>query len=520
MLGSVIDGGALFLSRLVSTRRHSGTGERLYVADQFPISAGTGAGILNDPGEPPPAMEKKAARVDVRPYQNLSTAYSDPDVVRMKYLQGMARMFSTPASCIDRLVGRLRLHTPIFSMEDKKAAPEQSAIDAATRLWKYPDPSGDQGWREWISFCERSMQEVDGVAILLEQNNFGEPFGLKPLDPATILINPNKYGDTPFVEDEENAAYRQVIRHGTVQLFTRDDLWFAKRNPLPGRLYGESPTERAAAVIVGGIFEVLRENRHLEQNQRKLIGIQAPKDTQKPGEFREVVEQIEARLNSSEGGLVKVVPLPNTTGVHEFEGIIFDLERSETRRRDVAYAYGLNPAPLVRDNNRGTSSEQSKDEDFVHADILDSWEKEITWLTNVILGTDFLKCTLATEEKTDELKRAQAQKAQVQSFVRRPSELRKDDGIDEWEAPDLDRAALGMAPEPEDEEVDDDDPENKDPLDEQDDGDDKDDDDDDGKVAAKAKKRLTPGRRLLAKVLAQDQAARETEIMQAMSEGS
>lgn len=333
-----------FINRLVN-------GVRYVVADVAPDT-------WFGPGQPTfPVTNDESARGRRFDYQVGVNIQLQPRIetgISFAELRAMADAHDITRACIETRKDQV-VRTPWeIRMKDKKAKPNEKAIEQARNLMLRPD-----GVKPFITYVREVIEEVIVIDALTAEprlNGKGELCRIDLISGSTIKPVLDADGRIPLPPDP---AYQQVLHGVPTANFSTDQLVYFMRNPRVHKIYGFSVVEQT----------ILRVNTALRRDIKTLqyytdgnvpAGIYLAPPDWKADQIAELSSYFDSKLAGNTAAQNKVIFLAGGTGTQFIETRKVDLKDGfdEWLARVTCFLHSIPPTALVNQTNRATAQQQ------------------------------------------------------------------------------------------------------------------------------------------------------------------
>jgi hypothetical protein len=235
-------------------------------------------------------------------------------------------------------------------------------IEELNDFFQSPDHVHD--FQTWLRMLLHDMFTIDAPSIYCWKKRNGKPHRLDVLDGATLQILVDDAGRIP---DPPNPAFAQIIKGLPMVEFTRDEILYAPRNPLPyAPIYGFSPVQQIALRMVSMIRKELYVfDQWTEGNVPDLI-MGAP-ETYTPGQIADLQSLFDTLLSGN---------LANRTRMRVIPGGVKPLLAKGTARI-ICFAFSIPPTSFVSMMNRATSQQLQDEADSEGLYPLMQWARAL-----------------------------------------------------------------------------------------------------------------------------------------------
>lgn len=310
-----------------------------------------------------------------------------------------------------------------------------------SRLFEYPDSEND--WGSWARPLLEDMLVIDAPCVLKRFDKKGALYELRVMKGKmfTRLIDENGYTPQP-----PNPAYTQLWWGAPAIQLTTKQLLYKPRNivtraSVSSSLYGASPVEQSAPWIEVGMARLAWQMMFYAKGSVPDMLQVVPRGVQP-----NVIEEASMVMNSQlAGNLAKRRQIVYAQGFTEDgkDQILFPKIGAlsdpfdELIIRWLCFAFGTSPQRLMRMMGTRNAGEQ---QEAAEMEGLLPW---VNWLTGFInwiiqkdLGLTEYEIIFATSQEADQVKRAQADKSDVDSGIISRNEARENRGLDPDPSPE------------------------------------------------------------------------------------
>ena len=318
------------------------------------------------PGEPQRSIVPEGTEPRAWQYPALWNTYTDPGSAKTRESGGIS--FGDLRALANQVHVRAAIETVknaqckkewIFTV---KPTPGERSTDATLRAAQEPRvlevteffecPDGEHDMAEWLRLLLENMLVIDAATLYNVQTNAGKPYELEVFDGTTIFPLLAEDGRTPRPPEP---AYQQWLYGMPGEKFTRDEMMYSPRNPMPGRALGFAPVEQLCLHI----------NIALRKDLQRLMSYT---DGNVPAGLLPMPEQWTPRdietwwtsftlfVKGLPENLVKLIPIPGGTGTPVFPSLETNKDQwEESWIRLVCFAFDISVSSLVREMNRATA---------------------------------------------------------------------------------------------------------------------------------------------------------------------
>ena len=356
---------------------------------------------------------------------NIRTKPRDTENVSFGQLRGLADSYDLLRLIIETRKDQLCGTAWTIAPKDLKQPRDQACDDLET-FFQYPDRQHD--WNTWLRMWLEDLLVLDAVTLYPRMTKGGQIYSLDPMDGSTIKRVIDATGRTPLPPDP---AYQQVLKGLPAVDYSADELIYFIRNPRTHKLYGYSQVEQIITTVNIALRQQLMQLQYFTEGNvpEALIGV--PESWQ-PDQIRQFQQYWDSILegNTAERRHAKFVP-----GGLKFQATRTDQhlkdEFDEWLARVCCYAFGVEPTPFIKAQNRATASTQRQQ---ALAEGLGPMRKTVSGLMNYIIAKYWnrpdLQFTWNDEDSTDPLEKAQIDQIYLTIKVKTPDEVRADLGMD------------------------------------------------------------------------------------------
>ena len=315
-------------------------------------------------------------------------------------------------------------------------------------------PDGEHDWASWVREWLEYVYTIDAASVYVRRARSGKPLQFRVIDGAFITRLVDEWGYTPTAPDP---AYQQLWS-GTPSTvggipfvnLTTDQLVYRPRNIVPRNtvssfLYGMSVTEQNAQEIQIGqerlnfvlayyttgtipdAMHIVPPNvspDQLQASQKALTAEMSGQPFKRSGFIKMIQGFVDRAQAGSSGGDQFIFPK---------EKLLSD-PFDELHIRKVFYAVGVSPQRILKQMNRASSqtSQESADEEGTMPVAL-SVAGMVNWIIAKIfnLGFNSYELTFDAQKELDIVKRATADKSDVDAGIVTRDEARAARGLDE-----------------------------------------------------------------------------------------
>lgn len=329
----------------------------------------------------------------------------------------------------------------------KREAGDKNIVQLS-RLFEYPDRESD--WSSWLRPLLEDMLVPDAATILKERAVNGAISALRVIRGKMITRYVDENGFTPR---PPNPAYAQDWWGMPFLNLTTEQLLYKPRNIVTrefasSNLYGCSPTEALAPWINFGIQRLMFQTAFYTAGSIPDAMMVVPK-----GIGPDKIEEASMVLNSQLSGQLN--KRRNMSYVQGFtddgkDQVLFPKSEALTDETDeylvniLCYGYGQSPSRLRKMMNRATAESSQT------ASVQEGTLPMVDWLRkcviNPMIQMDFglydYEITFDTENELDIVKRAQADKSDVDSGIIKRNEARESRGLDPDPSPEANELTI------------------------------------------------------------------------------
>jgi len=237
-------------------------------------------------------------------------------------------------------------------------------VDEIRRFVQRPDPLAG---RLWPQVCGQMVEEIlvtDALTILPRMNLGGELIALEMLDGATIIPLVDDRGRPPLPPQK---AYSQVV-YGAIETsmsrrieglrdYTSTDLLYLPRNPRVDVPYGWSPVEGLIFAINLAIRQDLYDLSYFTDGNVPDGGFWALSETVTPEQLESMQEKLDALSVGRDDVRAGYMRLMYDGTYVSTKGRQWLYENKEWLARQIAWNFGVSPAPVAKQMNRSTSEQ-------------------------------------------------------------------------------------------------------------------------------------------------------------------
>jgi SPP1 gp7 family putative phage head morphogenesis protein len=356
---------------------------------------------------------------------NLRTKPRDTESVTYDQLRGLADSYDLLRLIIETRKDQLTGTSWNVSPKDLKQ-PRDATCDEIERFLQYPDRQHD--WSTWLRMWLEDMLVLDAVTIYPRMTKGGDIFALEPMDGSTIKRVIDETGRTPLPPDP---AYQQVLKGLPAVDYSADELVYFVRNARTHKLYGYSPVEQIITTVNIALRRQLTQLNYFTEGNvpEALIGVP---ETWQPDQIRQFQQYWDSMLegNLAERSHAKFIP----------GGLKFQSTRSDQHLKDefdewlarvCCYAFGVEPTPFIKAQNRATAGTQRTQ---ALSEGLGPMRKTVQSVMNRMIakywGRPDIGFMWNDEDSTNPLEQAQINQIYLTTKVKTPDEVRADIGLD------------------------------------------------------------------------------------------
>lgn len=371
---------------------------------------------------------------------NLQRSPKVGEGITFKQLRQLSRSLDIMRAIIETRKDQVGKQTGQFRL---KAEPDEVAqsrmqrtqkdprIASLNQFMQYPDKEHD--FATWTRMLMEEMLVLDAPAIWMRPNLIGELHSLRVMDGSTIKRVVDETGATPTPDMiwqdgpggtvKVGTAY-QLITKGLISAeFTTDELIYMPRNPSADRIYGYSPVEQVATIVLIGLRRMDFQLKAYTHGNMPMALIRCP-ETWTGEQIRKAQIWFDNLLEGKSEKRSKAIFIPNAEPVFPQAEVLKD-EFDEWIARVIAYVFGVPPTPFIKQMNRATADNSSS------AAAEEGEIPGLTWIktvfdfwVNMKLGWMDIEWTWDDEEDENQLDQAKIDQIYCSIKVDAPSEIR------------------------------------------------------------------------------------------------
>lgn len=311
-----------------------------------------GPGKPLSPAAPPQDVAGRAFDYPLSWNTNTTPRRFEP--ISFQDLRNLAQSFELLRMCIETRKDQLsKLTWSVMPRLGPGEKHRKSPDERCRRVEKFlRRPDGVHDWSQWVRIFAEDMFVIDAATLYRRRDRAGRPYGLEPVDGATIIPLIDASGRRPLAP---SPAYQQVLKGMPAINYTTDELTYAVRNPRSNRVYGYSPCEQVVAYANIGLRRMAGQLYHFSEGNvpEALFGVP---ETWTPAQIQEFQVYWDRMLSGNQANRARARFIPG--GLSYFptrpDGALTD-PFDEWLARICCYAFSLPPFPFVKQVNRATA---------------------------------------------------------------------------------------------------------------------------------------------------------------------
>lgn len=380
--------------------------------------------------------------IDIRPRAYEPITFGD--------LRGLAESYDLLRLVLETRKDQMaRLNWSIVPRDEAIAAGRSEApaalLTQAAEIEKFfRRPDGIHRWADWLRLLLEDLFVIDAPALFVYRNRGGKlltaaaangaPYGLHPIDGATIKRVIDDWGRTPIYPA---VAYQHVL-HGVPAVdYTARDLLYRPRNVRVHRAYGMSPVEQILMTVNIALRRQLFTLNYFTEGSIPDAIAGAP-DEWTPDQIAAFQKNWDAMLEGNLAARRKIKFVPGGgkftfTKEPELKGV-FD----EWLARVTCYAFSVSPEPFISKMNRATA--ETAHDAAIEEGLAPLQDFVKGWVDDIIESPDLfaapeLEFKWQDDREVDPVKQEQVLSGYVKSAIYTINEARDRLGLEPLDDP-------------------------------------------------------------------------------------
>lgn len=393
------------------------TGVR-YVLSGIPPNSWFGPGQPLQPMPPQPG-ETRGRQFDYQVGYNQQTRPRQDELTSFEALRALSVNYDLMRAVIETLKDQLCSLPWKIKYKDPKKPQDDDCLKIQEFLW---NPDKENTWDEWLRMLLEDMLVLDAVAIYPRLTKGGKPYALELVDGATIRRVLAYDGRTPSPPDP---AYQQIIKGVIAGDFSRDELFYFRRNPRTNKAYGYSPVEQIINTVNTGIRRQLAQQAYFTEGTVPDALAAVPKEWSAE-DIKQYQQYWDALLSGEVEKRRKVKFIPDAINFLQTRQPPLKDEFDEWLARVVCYTFGVSYQPFVKDNNRSTAEVSAKSSASEGLGPRKQWVKgKMDFILVRFFGRQDLEFDWQEEPELMPMIQAQIDQIYVQSGIMLADEVRE-----------------------------------------------------------------------------------------------